>query len=241
MSRLNEKPANPARCHSGFTTIELVVVIVMMGILAAVVAPRMDLLTGFDERGFHDQLKASLQYARKAAVAARHPVCVGITSGAGTAAKVAFSIDPVDPDSVVTINCTMALVLPAPPRGCVAGSVCAPSGVTLGLGSGSASSFAFDALGRPVDMSKTAVGTVTFTIASQNGFTPATTLSASGLPAGVTAAFAPITVTPAAGGSATSTLTLAVSSGAATGAATITVTGESGPYSQSLPVVLTVK
>ena len=84
-------------------------------------------------------------------------------------------------------------------------------------------------------------GTVTFTIASQNGFTPATTLSASGLPAGVTAAFAPITVTPAAGGSATSTLTLAVSSGAATGAATITVTGESGPYSQSLPVVLTVK
>ena len=84
-------------------------------------------------------------------------------------------------------------------------------------------------------------GTITFTIASQNGFTPATTLSAAGLPAGVTAAFAPITVTPAAGGSATSTLTLAVSSGAATGAATITVTGESGPYSQSLPVVLTVK
>jgi MSHA pilin protein MshC len=171
MSRLNEQPANPACSQSGFTTIELVVVIVVMGILAAVIAPRLDLLSGFDERGFHDQLKTSLQYARKAAVAARHPVCVAITSGTGTTGKVAFSIDPVDPDSVATINCTTPLVLPAPPRGCTAGSVCAPGGVALGLGTGSAASFAFDPLGRPVDMSKTSVGTVTFNITGSGAFT----------------------------------------------------------------------
>jgi MSHA pilin protein MshC len=171
MSSRNEKPANPACCQSGFTTIELVVVIVVMGILAAVIAPRLDLLSGFDERGFHDQLKASLQYARKAAVAARHPVCVSVTSGTGSAANAAFKIDPVDPDSVATINCTTTLALPAPPHGCIAGSVCAPSGVALALGAGSAASFAFDPLGRPVDMGKVAIGTVTLNITGSGGYT----------------------------------------------------------------------
>jgi MSHA pilin protein MshC len=171
MPRLNDNTTKCFRHQRGFTTIELVVVIVVMGILAAVVAPRLDLLSGFDERGFDDQLKASLQYARKAAVAARHPVCVVVTAGTGAVGKVALSIDPVDPDSVATVNCTTALVLPGQPRGCAAGSVCAPGGVTLGLGSGSASSFAFDPLGRPVDLSKHAIGTVTLTVSGSGAYT----------------------------------------------------------------------
>src|ERR1019366_2766209 len=51
-------------------------------------------------------------------------------------------------------------------------------------------------------------GTSTITITSQNGFSSATTLSATGLPSGVTAAFSTNPVTPPANGTATSTLTL---------------------------------
>src|SRR6267142_1410044 len=60
-------------------------------------------------------------------------------------------------------------------------------------------------------------GTSTITITSLNGFNSATTLSASGLPGGVTAAFSPNPVTPPANGSATSTLTLTASGTATTG------------------------
>ena len=83
-------------------------------------------------------------------------------------------------------------------------------------------------------------GTSTITITSLNGFNAATTLSASGLPSGVTAAFSPNPVTPPANGSATSTLTLTASGTATTGNATVTVTGTSGALTHSTSIALTV-
>src|ERR1700756_2562311 len=83
-------------------------------------------------------------------------------------------------------------------------------------------------------------GTSTITITSLNGFNAATTLSASGLPSGVTATFSANPVTPPANGSATSTLTLTASSTATTGAATVTVTGTSGSLTHSTTISLTV-
>jgi prepilin-type N-terminal cleavage/methylation domain-containing protein len=168
-----ESTARRRRRRGGFTTIELVVVIVVIGILAVVIVPRLDLLTGFDERGFHDQLKAALQYARKAALAARHPVCVTVSAGTGATAGVAFAIAPADPDALATITCTAPLVLAAPPRGCAGGSVCAPAGVALALGSGSAASFAFDPQGRPVDLNKNAIATVTLNITGSSAYSVA--------------------------------------------------------------------
>jgi hypothetical protein len=82
--------------------------------------------------------------------------------------------------------------------------------------------------------------TSTITVTSQNGFNSATTLSASGLPSGVTAAFSTNPVTPPANGSATSTLTFTASSTAATGTSTVTVTGTSGTLTQTTTVALTV-
>src|SRR5258708_222298 len=76
-------------------------------------------------------------------------------------------------------------------------------------------------------------GTSTITITSLNGFNSATTLSATGLPSGVTAAFSANPVTPPANGSATSTLTLTASSTATTGTATVTDTGTSGSTTHS--------
>jgi hypothetical protein len=83
-------------------------------------------------------------------------------------------------------------------------------------------------------------GTSTITITSLNSFNSATTLSASGLPSGVTAAFSTNPVTPPANGSATSTLTLTASGTATTGNATVTVTGTSGALTHSTTIALTV-
>jgi hypothetical protein len=83
-------------------------------------------------------------------------------------------------------------------------------------------------------------GTSTITITSLNSFNAATTLSASGLPSGVTAAFSTNPVTPPANGSATSTLTLTASGTATTGNATVTITGTSGALTHSATIALTV-
>ena len=80
----------------------------------------------------------------------------------------------------------------------------------------------------------------TITVTSQNGFNSATTLSVSGLPSGVTAAFAPNPVTPPANGSATSTLTFTASPTATTGTSTVTVTGTSGTTTATANITLTV-
>ncbi len=83
-------------------------------------------------------------------------------------------------------------------------------------------------------------GTSTITVTSLNGFNAATTLSATGLPSGVTAAFSTNPVTPPANGSATSTLTLTASATATTGPATVTITGASGSTTHSTTIALTV-
>src|SRR5712671_3727307 len=83
-------------------------------------------------------------------------------------------------------------------------------------------------------------GTSTITVTSLNGFNSATTLSATGLPSGVTAAFSTNPVTPPANGTATSTLTLTASATATTGAATVTITGTSGSTTHTTSIALTV-
>ncbi len=81
-------------------------------------------------------------------------------------------------------------------------------------------------------------GTSTITSSIPTGFDSAVTLSATGMPTGVTAAFSPTSI--AAPGSGSSTLTLTVSSSAATGSYTITVTGKGGGDTATTTVTLTV-
>jgi hypothetical protein len=80
----------------------------------------------------------------------------------------------------------------------------------------------------------------TISIGSLNGFSAATNLSVAGLPSGVSAAFSSNPVTPAAGGSATTTLTFTAAAGAATGTATVTVTASSGSLTHTTTLSLTV-
>lgn len=77
------KPAVARPTQSGFTLVELIVVLVLAGVLAVVAAPSLFSTGDFYARGFHDETLALLRYAQKTAIAQRRPVCV--TFGATTA------------------------------------------------------------------------------------------------------------------------------------------------------------
>ncbi|MBK9442637.1 MAG: type II secretion system protein [Comamonadaceae bacterium] len=91
-----ERCRGPAlrRSQNGFTLVELIMVIVMMGVLAVFAAPRLFDSTDFYARGFHDETLALLRYAQKAAVAQRRLVCVSLTLPEPAMAKLSIASEP---------------------------------------------------------------------------------------------------------------------------------------------------
>lgn len=75
--------ANFPKGVRGFTLIELVMVIVLLGVLAVFVAPRLN-SRDFEARGFHDGTLALLRYAQKTAIAQRRTVCVAFGPASAT-------------------------------------------------------------------------------------------------------------------------------------------------------------
>ncbi len=112
--------------------------------------------------------------------------------------------------------------------------------LSLTVNAGGTPNFTVSASPSSLTVNQGGNGTSTITITSQNGFSSATTLSASGLPSGVTATFSTNPVTPPADGNGTTTLTLTASATATLGPATVTVTGTSGSLIHSTPIALTV-
>jgi uncharacterized membrane protein len=102
-------------------------------------------------------------------------------------------------------------------------------------GPGGNPNFTLSASPPSLTVNRGASGASTITITRSGGFTSSVTLSATGLPSGVTATFNPPSTT---GGS--STLTLAASSTAATGTVNVTINGSGGGLSRSTALSLTI-
>lgn len=125
----------------GFTLLELILVMAIAGILAAVAMPRLVGHNSFDTRGFTDQLAATVRFAQKLAIAQRPDptsvppgrVYVHLTANTATLCYVA------------TVPCPAADWAPGP-GGEAPYTITAPNGVTI---DSSVAALGFDAGGRP--------------------------------------------------------------------------------------------
>jgi subtilase family serine protease len=163
-------------------------------------------------------------------------------SGLPSGVTAAFGTNPTTGNSVLTLTASSTATTGSSTVTITgtSGSLTATTTVALTVSATATPNFTIAASPASVTVTQGAAGTSTVTITSTGGFNSATTLSATGLPAGVTAAFSTNPVTPAANGSATSTLTLTASSSATVGAATVTITGTSGSTTHSTTIALTV-
>lgn len=63
---------------------ELVIVLVVLGVLAAVVVPKLDSAMSFQREAWRDQVLSALTHARSTAVAHRRLVCATVAAGSVT-------------------------------------------------------------------------------------------------------------------------------------------------------------
>ena len=163
-------------------------------------------------------------------------------SGLPSGVTAAFGTNPTTGTSVLTLTASSTATTGSATVTITgtSGSLTASTTLALTVNSTATPNFSVAASPASVTVTQGASGTSTITVTSTGGFNSATTLSASGLPTGVTAAFSTNPVTPPANGSATSTLTLTASSSATVGTATVTITGTSGSTTHSTTISLTV-
>ena len=77
----------------GFTTVEMIVVMVLTAILAAVALPRLTARTPLQERGARDHVKGMLTHVRQVAVAQQRETCVLATPTQVRASNEPYLID----------------------------------------------------------------------------------------------------------------------------------------------------
>ncbi|MEO7029582.1 MAG: S53 family peptidase [Acidobacteriaceae bacterium] len=116
----------------------------------------------------------------------------------------------------------------------VSGSLAHTATVALTVTSAPTPNYSLSASPSSLSVAQSAGGSSTIKVIPTGGFTGAVSLTASGLPAGVTASFSPASTT------STSTLTLTASSTATLGTATVTVTGTSGSLTHTATIALTI-
>jgi MSHA pilin protein MshC len=158
---------------SGFTMVELIVVMVLIGILGAIGAARFFNRTGFDAAAFSEQSAAMMRYAQKLAIAQNRPVyvqassaglslCYSAASPCGKADRISAPSGSNSGSAATQAFCADA-GLHDPAWDCEG----VPAGATMTLSPGSAGAFYFNGLGRPylaTDTGDSSFGGLTLTI-----------------------------------------------------------------------------
>jgi len=158
-------------------------------------------------------------------------------SGLPTGVTAAFATNPATGSSVVTFTATSTAVAGASTITITgtSGTLTASATIALTILAAPTGSFSLTPSSTSLSLTDGTSATDTISIADVSPFSGSVTLSVSGLPTGVTAAFA---TNPA---TASSVLTLTASSTAAAGTSTVTVTGTSGTLTETTTIALTVK
>ena len=148
--------------QTGFTLVELVMVIVLLGTLSAVALPKFFEKNSYAERAFFDDTLNAVRYAQKLAVATGCNVQFSISSNSYTLTRQGTSSSTSCPG-----GSTYTLAVPHPGSGASSYSG-TESGVTL---TSTVSSFIFNALGSvSTDATVTVNGSRTISVIAETGF-----------------------------------------------------------------------
>lgn len=131
---------NPSPAEGGFTLIELVVMMVIIGVLAVTALPRFFDRKDFDALGFYDGTLSALRYAQKTAVAQRRLVCVHFSAAGATPAAVTLSVASAFGAAACDTNLTG-------PSGATPYQVAAPSGISYSAAPAYPADFTFSPSG----------------------------------------------------------------------------------------------
>jgi len=136
----------------GFTLLELVTVILILGILAAVAAANFD-QKSIDQTWFLEQVKSALRYAQKTAIAQRRLVYVAVNPSAPYQLSLCYDASCASPLNTLTTGSAFVLT--------------PPSGVIL---SASSSPFSFNGLGQASAAVTLSVNGRSATVVAETGY-----------------------------------------------------------------------
>ena len=145
----------------GYTLVELITVVVILGILSAFAVPRFFDAQVFEERGFYEEVASALRYGQKIAVGSGCPVRVTITASSYDLKQQTVAANRCDP-----ADASWAVPVMMPTGQAAAGS--APAGITLGP----VTTYQLDGLGQ-TDLGSNltvTVGALSLTVQAESGY-----------------------------------------------------------------------